>query len=206
MRLLISPHVVILYNCAEVALGCSSCTSFRLVEGYRCGWCGGPTLDTDGCTLLEECSDAVVNEGSNCPAPVITDFNPKSGPIEGGTTITITGRELGISFNDFDANSITVGNVRCALVNKSYIPGRQILCTTEKLMSLTNTILIRLHSEAITSNQLFRVATPEITRVVPARGPVAGGTRLTLWGSNLNIGNIEDTRITIANRTECVVE
>ena len=89
----------------------------------------------ESCNLLEDCSTAVVNEGSNCPAPVIIDFNPKIGPLEGGTTITIIGRELGVSIDDFASDSIAVGNVPCMLVNTSYIPGRQVLCTTGRLMS-----------------------------------------------------------------------
>ena len=202
----------ILYDCAELPGGCSSCTSFRLVEGFECGWCQRPIVNApDSCHLLQECSviGTIANEGRDCPAPTIIDFSPKSGPLEGGTTITITGRELGVSFDDFTDNSITVGNIPCTLVNTSYIPGRQALCTTGRLISPTNTILIRLHSQAITSHDLFRVATPEIFRATPSLGPAAGGTRLTIHGVNLNIGNIEDTSIWIsaANVTlDCIVE
>ena len=200
---------MILYSCAELTSGCSSCISFRLVEGFECGWCiGSSSASTvESCNLLEDCSAAVVDEGSNCPAPVIINFNPKVGPLEGGTTITIIGRELGVSIDDFASDSIAVGNVPCSLVNTSYIPGRQVLCTTGRLVSRTNSILIQLQSGALTtSHELFQVATPGVYGVTPSRGPAAGGTRLTVWGTNLNIGNIEDTRITTVNGIECVVE
>ena len=163
----------------------------------------------ESCNLLEDCSNiiAVVDEGSNCPPPVIIDFNPKIGPLEGGTTITITGRELGVSIDDFVPDSITVGNILCTLVNTNYIPGRQILCTTGRLVSLTNSILIRLQSGAFTtSHELFKVATPGVYGVTPSQGPAAGGTKLTVWGANLNIGNIEDARITTASGIGCIVE
>ena len=193
--------IVILYNCAELADGCSSC----LGSGFECGWCDRPSGMTDSCTYTEECETTPVNVGSNCPAPMITDFNPKSGPIEGGTTITITGRELGVTFDDFITNSITVGSVSCTAIESGYIPGRQIRCNTTAQGGLLGDlpIVITLPSGTGESSDRFTYATPEIMRVVPIRGPVAGGTRLTVWGSNLNIGNIEDTRITIVDGTEC---
>ena len=199
---------MILYNCTALP-GCSSCTSFRLVEGFECGWCQR-SLDLDGtaqaCNYIEECSNVPVSEGSSCPAPVIEDFSPKKGPIEGGTTITITGRELGITFDDFAPESIKVGNVLCTLVNMSYVPGVQILCTTGRLKSQTNTILISLHSNAVTSSEHFVVATPKVFGVSPSLGPMAGGTRLILLGVNLDIGNREDTRIAISGGIECIIE
>jgi hypothetical protein len=140
---------------------------------------------------------------------VIIDFNPKIGPLEGGTTITITGRELGVSIDDFGPDSITVGNVLCTLVNTSYIPGRQVLCTTGKLMASksTNSILIRLRTgHFTTSHDLFKVATPGVYEVTPSVGPAAGGTWVTVWGTNLNIGNIEDTKIITSDGIRCIVE
>ena len=183
------------------------------MEGFECGWCSressgsSPSTTMERCELLEDCSNltAVVDEGASCPAPVIIDFNPKIGPLEGGTTITITGRELGVSIDDFD--SITVGNILCTLVNSSYIPGRQVLCTTGKLVASTNSILIRLTTGHLTtSHELFKVATPGVYGVTPSQGPAAGGTRVTVWGTNLSIGNIEDTRIMTSDGVGCIVE
>ena len=142
--------------------------------------------------------------------PTITDFNPKSGPPEGGTTITITGRELGITFDDFMTNSIRIGEdqtgVPCMPTDRSsYIPGRQIRCITTG-GSATGSILISIGSRTGESDTPFRVASPQITRVFPSRGPQAGGTQLTVYGTDLNIGNIENTRITLIGGTECTIK
>ena len=68
-------------------------------------------------------------------------------------------------------------------------------------------VLIRLRSGALTtSHELFRVATPEVYGLAPSQGPAAGGTRLTVWGANLNIGNIGDTRIATVDGIGCIVE
>ena len=176
------------------------------MEGFECGWCRQSLGGMEDCNFIDECSDVPVSKGSSCPAPIIEDFNPKKGPIEGGTTITITGKELGITFDDFAPESIKVGNVLCTLVNMSYVPGVQILCTTGRLVTQTNTILISLHSNAITSSEHFVVATPKVFGVSPSLGPMAGGTRLIVWGENLDIGNQEDTRITTAVGIECIIE
>ena len=152
----------------------------------------------------------LVTMGNECPAPSITDFNPKSGPIEGGTTITITGRELGVTFDDFSAmDSITVGGAPCTPIDReSYVPGRQINCiTTSGGSTGSKVIQITLPSGTTDSRTLvFEVVTPRIERVSPILGPVAGGTKVTVFGSNLNIGNIEDTRITVVGGSVCEVE
>ena len=144
-------------------------------------------------------------DGSGCPSPVIADFIPKSGPIEGGTTITITGRDLGVTYDDFTSNNIVVGHVPCVPIKDNFIPGKQIRCITINGSLLgTYLISITLPSGIAVSNNGFRIAIPEISRVNPVLGPAAGGTELTVWGSNLNIGNKVNTRFHISNGTNCV--
>lgn len=202
-----------LYTCAKLTDGCSSCLGFRVAEGFECGWCDRVTemAESDSCTYSGECETPLITEGSGCPAPVIADFNPKSGPIEGGTTITITGRDLGVTIDDFNASSITVGTIPCTPIQLGYVSGREIQCqTTERGSSIASGALgvyieIALSSGQAVSEQQFRLLTPEITEIDPIQGPVAGGTVLTLRGQNLNIGNIHDTRITVSER-DCVIE
>ena len=195
---------MILYNCG-VANCCSSCLSYKISNGFECNWCDRPNGTTDSCTYIGTCEAAPITEGSGCPAPVIDDFNPKSGPIEGGTIITITGRDLGVSYNDFTSNSIVVGDDPCMPVEDGFIPGKQIHCTTINGSSLgINLIRVTLPSGLAISNDGFRIASPEIIIVDPVLGPAAGGTKLTVWGSNLNIGNKVNTRLHTANETNCV--
>ena len=197
-------HTVTLFNCDELADGCSSC----LGSGFDCGWCGGAT---ESCIYTRSsCDTTLITMGNECPAPMITDFNPKSGPIEGGTTITITGRELGVTFDDFSAmDSITVGGAPCTPVDReSYVSGRRINCiTTSGGSTGSKVIQITLSPSRTTDSDdiVFEVVTPRIERVSPILGPVAGGTKVTVFGSYLNIGNIEDTRITVVGDM-CEVE
>ena len=184
-----------------------------MISGFECGWCDRPSGMTDTCSFIGDCpAQNLFTSGLQCPNPTITDFNPKSGPPEGGTTITITGRELGVTFDDFMTNSIRIGEdqtgVPCMPTDHgSYIPGRQIRCITTGGSTIgSKTILINISSQTGESDIPFRVAYPQITGVFPSRGPQAGGTQLTVYGTDLNIGNSDDTRITLVGGTECTVK
>ena len=201
---------MILYNCAELADSCSSC----LGSQFECSWCGTPNQPTGSCAYSGPggtCSATSITMGSDCAAPSIDNFNPKSGPPQGGTTITITGTDLGITFNDFTSpgSSIQVGDVACTPVNRDgYIPGRSVSCTTISSGGSTGLmpISITLPNGSGMSDTQFNVVSPRVTGVFPSRGPQAGGTQLTVYGTDLNIGNVEDTRITLIGGTECIVE
>ena len=160
---------------------------------------------TDSCTYTSECTATPVSTGMGCPAAMVTDFTPKSGPIEGGTTITFTGSELGVTFDDV---TISIGGVDCTTTNRdNYIPGRQISCITGEASSVgSKTILFITASGHTATDAQFRVAAPQVVQVVPSFGPVAGGTRVTVYGSELNIGNVENTGVTIVDGTVCAVE
>ena len=140
-----------------------------------------------------------------CPSPRIDDFHPKSGPLEGGTTITITGQELGFTFDDFTNNSITIGTTPCTPIERDhYLIGQQILCTTgASLQKASAHVTVALGTRVGTSEEPFKFVNPQVLAIDPVLGPMAGGTRLTVRGSHLNIGNIEDTRIAVDNGSDC---
>ena len=166
----------------------------------------------DTCSFPGKCSANLVTSSSQCPDPTITGINPISGPPEGGTTITITGRELGVTFDEFTSNSIRIGTDQngapCTPTDsESFIPGRRIRCITTGGGTIgSKPIQISISSRSGRSYVQFQFVSPQIVGVVPSRGPRAGGTRLTVNGTDLNIGNVEDTRITLAGGTECIVE
>ena len=202
-------YAVILYNCAELADSCSSC----LGSEFECSWCGTPNEAAGSCAYSGPgavCSATPITMGSDCAGPRITDFNPQSGPPDGGTTIIITGTDLGVSFNDFTENTIQVGEFNCTPTNrKNYVSGQTISCNTTDSSGGSpgpKTISITLLNGRGTSDMQFNVVSPRITRVFPSRGPQAGGTQLTVYGSDLNIGNIVETRITLVGGTECTVK
>ncbi len=71
---------VTLYDCYNLASGCSECIAARIGSEFACGWCGG------SCVVRQECSNSFVIKGDNCPAPVINSFTPISGKSNMFTT------------------------------------------------------------------------------------------------------------------------
>ena len=205
---------VLLYSCPDLRDSCSSCLGVSMTSGFECGWCNRPSGMTDTCSFTEDCpampGQTLATIGSQCPSPTIMDFNPKSGPPEGGTTITITGTDLGIAFSDFTGtDSIQVGGATCIPTNpEDYDSGLVIMCNTTSSRGLTSSriVSISLPNGNASSDVRFNVVSPQIMRVFPPRGPQAGGTQLTVYGSDLNIGNIVETRITLVGGTECTVK
>uniref|UniRef100_A0A1X7URK3 Sema domain-containing protein n=1 Tax=Amphimedon queenslandica TaxID=400682 RepID=A0A1X7URK3_AMPQE len=187
---------VTLYDCPSLALGCSSCLAQRIGTGFNCSWCNSNTQ----CRDISDCNDAspVISTG-NCPLPMITDFNPKTGSPRGGTTIIINGTNLGTKRSDIE--SVMIGTRNCNV--DEYEPGKRITCTIVTDASdntdRNETIRIRVTrsggNETANSTARFQFITPVIISVSPTFGPVSGGTRIRVQGTNFDIGNTEMTRV-----------
>ena len=147
-------------------------------------------------------------QSKQCPNPTLSSFSPKSGPPQGGTRITIMGTDLGVSFSDVN-DSITVGGVPCITDVNGYVPGEVITCETGRFTGDgPNTIVVTLTRRSgpvQVSIGPFKTTTPSIRGVSPGLGPKAGGTLVTIQGTDLNIGNIEETSITLRD-ISCIVQ
>ncbi len=192
--------IVTLYDCLLSDTNCSACVNTRIGTNFQCGWCA----TTSSCRVGEECSMAIITDGQQCPAPTITNFSPQSGPPGGGTTITITGRNLGVTFSDFTANTVTLTRVPntmfpCTPISEDYVPGATVRCTTNPLPAGSYTLVIDLPRSPgpgqNSSPTNFEVLTPTVSGASPLFGPIAGGTLLTITGTHLNIGNNAVVRV-----------
>ena len=185
----ISTFIVTLYDCKPMATDCSACINTRIGTGFQCGWCDAT------CRILEECTGRApfVNTGAQCPAPSIAMIQPQTGPPQGGTIITITGRNLGVTFSDFTANSIALtsgsNSVQCTPISEGYVSGREVQCRMNVVPVGTYTLVVNIPSGMGTYDGTFVASLPTVTGATPLQGPIAGGTRVTITGSDLDIGN-----------------
>ncbi len=140
----------------------------------------------------------IYTDGQQCPDHTIEEFTPSSGPPSGGTIITITGTNLGVIFDDFAANSITVGGTLCTPLRISYEPGRRIRCQISASLEVGEhhlVVTLTRHSRGVprpvvvSATEDFMVIRPTLGSVEPGFGPIAGGSWLRIRGTGLDIGN-----------------
>ncbi len=137
------------------------------------------------------------------PAPAVTQVNPSSGPTAGGTSVTITGTNFtgatGVAFGSTAATSVAVNSAT------------QITATAPA--GTAGTVDVTVTTPSGTSptgaaDQYTYVSRPIITSISPTAGPTAGGTIVTITGTNLqgasavNFGGTAATAFTVNSGTK----
>lgn len=155
---------------------CSLCVTRD--QKYQCTWCNKQCVFNDTC---------MHGAASECPRPRIDSIKPLSGPIEGGTLVSIEGSNLGIREDDV-RGKIRIGNVPCELVN--YEISVKIECRTGPVdKEMTATVKVGNEAGITESNVYFQYKDFKIDRILPTQGPQSGGTQLQIFGRHLNIGS-----------------
>ena len=121
------------------------------------------------------------------------------GPVQGGTEITVNGTDLGVTFADIQSSNLTLGGVTCSPINTGYKIGCQFVCMTTNLRTEgpKNFSLTIGSREAIVNAGSFTAVYPTVNSVTPTFGPMAGGTIVAVSGTGLDVGNQEDTRVSL---------
>lgn len=110
-----------------------------------------------------------------------------SGPIEGGTLITIEGSNLGIREEDV-RGKIRIGDIPCELVN--YEISVKIECRTGSVnYEITAPVKVGNDAGYTESSVQFQYKDIKLEGLYPAMGPQSGGTKLSIIGKYLNIGS-----------------
>uniref|UniRef100_A0A6Q2ZJW7 Plexin-B1 n=1 Tax=Esox lucius TaxID=8010 RepID=A0A6Q2ZJW7_ESOLU len=176
-----------LYDCA---VGQSDCSQCRAVSSeYGCVWCGG---ESPGCVYNLSCTSPP-GPVQTCPAPQITQIQPVSGPVEGGVLVTIHGSNLGMHYQDIQGG-VTVAGVSCQPQPQGYIISTRIVCELKPSRQETEgpVIVTVGDSEPGQSLQTFTYQDPQLSSIIPDKGPVSGGTTLTIHGTQLLTGQRKD--------------
>lgn len=113
------------------------------------------------------------------PAPTMTSITPTSGPSTGGTNLKIAGT------NFCWVTSINVGGVACP--SFSVASPTSASCSTPAGTVGPASVVVTTPSGSNTANSLFtyKVLPPTVSAVSPQNGPVAGGTAISVTGTNL---------------------
>ncbi|XP_049922205.1 plexin-B1 isoform X2 [Epinephelus moara] len=189
---------VTLFNCS---VGRSDCSRCRTADPkYGCVWCGGAA--SSRCVYQDSCTEEIKH---TCPAPVIHFLDPVSGPVEGGTVVTISGSNLGQRAEDIQ-NSVTVAGVPCSVIHSRYEVSSRIVCeTTSSGGEKSGQASVRVRGGGVgLSAQMFSFQDPVLSSIFPQRGPKAGGSSLTITGRRLRTGHPSEVSVLIGG-VPCVV-
>ncbi|RWS18010.1 plexin-B-like protein [Dinothrombium tinctorium] len=156
---------------------CSLCQT--TAKKYECVWCAGH------CSFVDACKET---PAPSCPPPRIDWIHPLSGPVEGGTLVTIEGSNLGSSEEEV-RDKISIGGVPC--VPLEYTVSVRVVCRTGPSTQGANPVVIVVGNRAgvTRAQEKFQYKTVHLNDVSPKFGPQSGGTRIYLTGSNFNIGS-----------------
>ena len=139
-------------------------------------------------------------------APAVTGISPASGPLAGGTAVTITGTNLAgataVKFGTTEVTTFTSDTDTQIVLNSPGGTGTvDVMVVTPGGTSLVNQ----------PADQFSYVAAPAVTGISPASGPLAGGTAVTITGTNLagatavKFGTTEVTTFTSDTDTQIVL-
>ena len=132
------------------------------------------------CTALAGPSSARVPEGS----VIITSVTPASGPTDGGTTVSIAGS----GFQSGPTLAVTFGGVAASAV--SYVSANLVNCTTPAHPAVGAVDVVLTNPDATTATlpggftYTSSAPAPTVSAVNPISGDVAGGTAVTITGTN----------------------
>lgn len=132
---------------------------------------------------------------------VLEQVEPLTGPIDGGTRVTIKGSNLGQHVQDV-LDMVRVAGVPCAVDAGEYDVSSSLVCITGASgEEVTGTVAVEVPGRGHGVSEFnFAYQDPKVHSISPARGPRAGGTRLTLHGSKLLTGRLEDIRVVVGDQ------
>lgn len=174
-----------IYKCKYMVTNCGLCLTMD--TKYNCGWCG----PTNQCTRNKECWDQWLERDDTCPNPKILRFEPSMGPVMGRTNITVSGINLGKDYVDIKG-MVKVAGVNCMVHPDHFESSQGFKCLTDKVDApLNGTITVEVNNlYNTTSDSIFSFVIPSVNLMIPMKGPLSGGTTLTIFGSHMNAGTL----------------
>ena len=146
------------------------------------------TVTTPGGTSATSSADQFTY---NVAAPTVTSVTPSSGPLAGGTSITITGTGF------VSGASVTIGGTTAA---SSFVSSTSLTATTPSGTAGAKSVVVT-NPDTQTSNTnitfTYMASPPSVTSVAPSSGPLAGGTSITITGT----GFVSGASVTIGGTT-----
>ncbi|GHU07467.1 hypothetical protein FACS189431_2090 [Alphaproteobacteria bacterium] len=147
--------------------------------------CTTPTLSPGAVAVTITTAGGSITASSNPTyhdAPGIDAISPTSGPVNQATTITITGTNFVTGAGN---TTVTIGGTNCGSVNVT--SSSSLTCQAPAHAVGSVDVIINTVGGSDTAYGGFTyVPTPTIDSVSPGYGPLAGGTSVTITGSDFD--------------------
>ncbi len=190
---------------ATVTFGSAAATSVVVVNSTTitattpAGSAGAVTVTVTN--LVGSQSGSLASGYTYVVKPTVSSVSPSSGPVAGGTAVTITGTNFAagatVTFGSTAATSVVVVN------------STTITATTPAGSAGAATVTVTNsggQSGSLASGFTY-IGQPTVTSVSPNNGPVAGGTAVTITGTNfatgatVTFGSAAATSVVVVNST-----
>jgi hypothetical protein len=144
---------------------------------------------------------------SYAPVPVVTAVTPGAGPVGGRISVIVTGTGFvagsAVSFGATPAASVVVTSPTSLAVTPAAAPAGTVHVTVSTPGG----------TSASSPADLFTYdAVPTVTGIAPSGGPVAGGTAVTVSGTDfvpgltsVSVGGTGATGVSCSSATECSI-
>jgi hypothetical protein len=181
----------------------NSSTSITAVSPSESAGIVDVTVTVSGQTSATSDADQFTYNGGagGGSTPTVTAVSPDSGPASGGTTVTISGTNFvsgaTVDFGTAQATGVTVSSATS--ITGTAPPGSGTVDVTVTDTGGT--------SATSSADNFIYTAAPTVTAVSPDSGPAAGGTTVTISGSNfasgatVDFGTAQATGVTVSNAT-----
>lgn len=113
------------------------------------------------------------------PTPTVTSISPSSGPVVGGTFVTITG-------SNFVTGGTTVTFGGNAAVGMTVVNSTTITASTPAHAAGAVSVVVTTAGGSNSTTFTYIQPAPTVTSISPDTGPTTGGTIVTITGTNLN--------------------
>ena len=142
--------------------------------------------------------NAGVMTGIGLVAPVIASVSPNYGAVAGGTWVTITGTNLNgatVKVNGVAATSVVATATSITAKTPAGTAGAKSVAVTTAVGTATK------------ASAFTYVAAPTITSITPATGPIAGGSNITINGTNfkgetiVKVNGVAATSVVVVSAT-----
>jgi hypothetical protein len=160
---------------------------------------GVGTVDVTVTTPEGTSATSPTDQFNYLPVPKVSAISPAGGPRSGGATVTISGKGFAnpatVAFGTSAASTVTVEN--STTIAATSPPGKGTVIITVSTPGGTS-------AETVADDYSYR-GSPSVTEVMPASGPLGGGTIVTIIGSKftssatVSFGGVPATKVTVTD-------